>query len=296
MISHQLDRPLHLGATVGLHQVGRYDPTLRLGPGELWWATRTGTGPATLHVVFGDGLARAEAFGPGADDVLARVPGLLGQHDDPSPLVAHHRVVADAVHRFPGLRMSASGAVLHALVPAVLGQRVTGQEATRSWQDLCRRLGEPAPGPAEMLLPPDPARLAAQPAWWYHRLGIDRRRADTLRLVGARAVAIERQATRPIGDAAIALASLPGVGAWTVAEVASRAFGDPDAVPVGDYHLPNVVSWALAAEPRGTDERMLELLAPYAGQRGRVLRLLALAGQRAPVYGPRQAIVPVARL
>jgi 3-methyladenine DNA glycosylase/8-oxoguanine DNA glycosylase len=296
VISHELDRPLHLGATVGLHQVGRRDPTLQLAPGELWWATRLATGPATLHVVCTDAVALAEAFGPGADEALCRVPGLLGQHDDPGALVPQHPVVADAAHRFPGLRMTTSGALLHALVPAILGQRVTGQEATRSWQDLCRRLGDPAPGPAGMLLPPDPARLAAQPAWWYHRLGIDRRRADTLRLVGARAVAIERQATRPVRDASIALASLPGVGAWTIAEVASRAFGDPDAVPVGDYHLPNVVSWVFAGEPRGTDERMLELLAPYAGQRGRVLRLLALAGHRAPVYGPRQAIVPIARL
>jgi len=47
--------------------------------------------------------------------------------------------------------------------------------------------------------------------------------------------------------------------------------------PRGDLHLPHVVSWALAGERRGTDERMLELLEPYRGQRGRVVRLLMAA-------------------
>ena len=60
------------------------------------------------------------------------------------------------------------------------------------------------------------------------------------------------------------------------------ALGDADAVSVGDYHLPSLVSWALAGERRGTDERMLELLAPFAGHRGRVIRLLAGAGSSRP--------------
>ncbi len=57
-----------------------------------------------------------------------------------------------------------------------------------------------------------------------------------------------------------------------------------------------MVAWALAGEARGTDERMLELLEPYRGQRGRVLRLLELAGVRAPRYGPRMAPRRIERL
>jgi hypothetical protein len=49
------------------------------------------------------------------------------------------------------------------------------------------------------------------------------------------------------------------------------------------------VSWALAGEPRGTDERMLELLEPYRGQRARAIRLLETSGIGAPRYGPRMA-------
>ena len=46
-----------------------------------------------------------------------------------------------------------------------------------------------------------------------------------------------------------------------------------------------MVAWALAGEPRGTDERMLELLEPYAGHRGRVLRLLVMSGLAPPRAG-----------
>jgi hypothetical protein len=60
-------------------------------------------------------------------------------------------------------------------------------------------------------------------------------------------------------------------------------------VSVGDFHIPNLVSWALAGEPRGSDARMLELLEPYRGRRALVVRLLELSGMRAPRYGPRLA-------
>lgn len=68
------------------------------------------------------------------------------------------------------------------------------------------------------------------------------------------------------------------------------AMGDPDAVAVGDYHIPNTVSWALANEPRADDARMLELLEPFAGHRGRVTMLLKFGGISAPKYGPRLSL------
>ena len=77
--------------------------------------------------------------------------------------------------------------------------------------------------------------------------------------------------------------------------MARLGLGDPDAVSVGDFHLPNLVSWALAGEPRGTDERMLELLEPYRGQRGRVQRLLEAGGITAPRFGPRRPLRSIAR-
>ena len=67
-----------------------------------------------------------------------------------------------------------------------------------------------------------------------------------------------------------------------------------DAVSVGDYHLPNVVAWALASEARADDARMLELLEPYRGQRGRVIRLLEASGIGAPRFGPKMPIRSIA--
>jgi hypothetical protein len=52
----------------------------------------------------------------------------------------------------------------------------------------------------------------------------------------------------------------------------------------------------LAGEPRGDDARMLELLAPYAGQRGRVIRLLEAARIKIPRFGPRFAPMRIDRL
>jgi len=72
------------------------------------------------------------------------------------------------------------------------------------------------------------------------------------------------------------LRAIVGVGPWTAARIGLIALGDPDAVPIGDLHVPHLVTWALAGERRGSDERMLELLEPYRGHRARVLRLLML--------------------
>ncbi len=97
-------------------------------------------------------------------------------------------------------------------------------------------------------------------------------------------------------DAWKRLTALPGVGVWSAAEVAGRAFGDPDAVPIGDFHVPHIVSWALAGEPRADDARMLELLEPYRGQRGRVIRLLEAGGMHPPRFGPRMPLRSIAAI
>ena len=134
-----------------------------------------------------------------------------------------------------------------------------------------------------------PAVLAILPYHELHPLGIERRRADLLRLVCSRANRLEEIPGLPREAAYRRLRSLPGIGAWTAAEVMLRAVGDADAVSVGDFHLPNLVAYALAGEPRGDDARMLELLEPWRGQRARVIRLLELSGVRPPAFGPRYA-------
>ena len=134
---------------------------------------------------------------------------------------------------------------------------------------------------------PQPELLAGLPYYRLHAMGVERRRADLIRVVARNAARIESAATPEAAERV--LRAIPGIGPWTDAEVLRVAWGAPDAVSVGDYHIPNLVAWALAGEARADDARMLELLEPYRGQRGRVQRLLEASGVRIPRFGPRMA-------
>jgi endonuclease III len=286
---------LDLRQTLGPLQHGRGDPTTRVTAAEVWRATRTPDGPGTLRLWWEGDRLRRGAWGPGADWLLDRVPALVGAGDAPFDLPVPDEVVARALAAAPGLRIGRCDTLVHQIVPTVLAQRVTSIEAARAWWLLCRRLSGPAPGPAGLLLPPDPDVLARQPSWWFHPLGVERKRAETVIRCARRARGLERLVALDPVEAGARLGTIPGVGPWTVQSVLGPVLGDPDAVPVGDFHIPHSVCWAMAGEVRGSDERMLELLAPYAGQRGRVIRALLLAGWSAPKRGPRQRIQPIAR-
>lgn len=227
------------------------------------------------------------AWGPGGEWVLDRAPALLGAEDDPHGFHTDHPLVSRLHRRFPGLRISRSNAVFETLVPTVLEQKVTGFESRRAYRQLVLKLGEPAPGPSGLMLPPEPAAVAGTPYYELHVVGVERNRADTLRRVASRAHHLEQLLALPSAEAQRQLTLIRGVGPWTAAEVALIAFGDPDAVSIGDYHIPHQVAFALAGEERGTDERMLELLEPFRGQRGRVIRLITAAGLGPERKGPR---------
>ena len=268
---------------------GPPDPAMRFVDGGVLRATHTEQGPATLRVRFGAEEALAEAWGPGATVALERAPGLLGQLDEPSHLRPQHPLVRDLARRFAGVRMTRAGSVYEPLLATIIGQKVTSFEARRSYRLLLQRWGEPAPGPGGLLLPPAPEQLARLPYHVLHPLGLERRRADALRVAAGAARALQRLADERPAGLGPALASLPGIGAWSTAEVLRLVLGDPDAVSVGDYNLPNLVGWALAGERRADDARMLELLEPYRGQRARVVQLLELSGLYPPRRGPRLA-------
>ncbi len=259
--------------------------------GALWRAARTPEGPVTARFSKdGDGVA-VHAWGDGADWMTTAASGWIGA-DDSLDGFEPVGLILELHRRMPGLRIGRSGLVFDAIVPTVLAQKVTGKEAGRAWASLVRAFGEPAPGPPEagLVLPPSAEVLGALPYQDFHPHGVEMRRANVIRGLAAGARRLERAAVVPLPDAYAVLRSFPGVGPWTAAEVAGVALGDPDAVPVGDYNIPNMVAWALAGEARGTDERMLEMLAPNAGHRGRVIRLLEAAGMSAPRFGPRAPV------
>ncbi|WP_243740538.1 DNA-3-methyladenine glycosylase 2 family protein [Streptomyces sp. 8K308] len=280
---------------------GPYDPAFRAAAdGPLWRATRTPHGPATLRLTAGPaGVVAATAWGPGADWALDTLPALLGADDDPAAFVPRHPLVAESLRRHRGVRLARTGLVLESLIPSILEQRVTTEDAYRAWRLLLRRFGEPAPGPGAELglfVPPEPRTWALLPSWEWHLAGVDGKRSAAVVRAARLARRMEEAAAMPLPEALARLQAVPGIGPWTAAETLQRSNGAPDAVTVGDLHLPGTVGYALAGERDADDERMLELLAPYAGQRYRAARLILLAGVRPPRRAPRQRHARIARL
>lgn len=288
------DGPLDLGLVLGPLRRGPADPTFRAMPdGSVWRASLTPAGPGTLRVSAYGGAVRGEAWGPGADWLLDRLPEMVGAADDPSAFVPRHRLLAHARHRRPGLRLTRTGLVLESLIPSVLEQKVTTDEAYRAWRLLVRKFGEPAPGPAaggRLWVMPAPRTWALIPSWEWHRAGVDNKRASTI----LRAVRVAARLEEAVGmeprEARARLEVVPGIGPWTSAEAVQRSHGAADEVTTGDLHLPGIVGWALAGDRHADDALMLRLLEPYAGQRHRAARLILLSGAGPARRAPRMPV------
>ncbi len=287
--------------TLSVHGRGRSDPTFRADEtGAVWRTSLTPDGPATIQVighVSGDlpVMTRvvARAWGPGAAWLLDALPAALGRYDDADGFdPGAHPVLREVAARHPGLRLGRTGRLMEALVPAILEQKVVGLEAHRAWKSLLTRFGTPPPGPAPagMRVFPDARTWRRIPSWDWHNAGVEGVRAQTITRAASVAGSLERLLAGSSAEAGRKLRTIPGIGPWTSAETLQRAAGDPDAVSVGDYNLPKAVGWVLAGRQATDDAAMLELLAPYAGHRHRVTRLVELSGMGPPRRGPRMAV------
>lgn len=305
----ELDVDRTLTRTLARHRHGSSDPTTSIRADEMWHATHTPHGPATLRLRWRNDRApddaaaglQADAHGPGADWILRRVAGFTGDADRAIDAVDAPPVVRRALRDAAPRRFVASHNPYHQLLPVILAQRITAQQAIRQWHRLVRELGTPAPAspglrpPADLMAPPAPAVLSRTPLWSLHPLGIEQSRARSLVTVARHADRLwDWAADHPAESLSERLRLLPGVGPWTAASVARVTVADADTVIVGDYHFAHAVGWHLAGRPRSSDDEMVELLAPYDGQRGRVQAALVAMGP-APAFGPRQRIVSIAR-
>jgi 3-methyladenine DNA glycosylase/8-oxoguanine DNA glycosylase len=284
----RLVHPVDLRRTLFPLIRGSGDPTTRVDGRTIWRAARTADGPATVRLTqAGRHEIEAEAWGLGADRAIGEAaPGLVGALDDPNAFVPRDELLEGIWRDHRGVLLTRTDP-FPVLIAAILEQKVAGLEARAAWRELVLATSDPAPGDVGLRLPPDAERLASIPSWRLTKLGVVHRRAASLREAARHPKRIAALADASPEDARSFLEKLPGVGPWTIGEVCRLALGDPDAVSVGDYHLPHIVSWAFAGEPRGTDERMLELLEPYRGQRGRVEILLEASGISAPAFGPK---------
>lgn len=277
--------PLDLARTVLMQRRGYGDPTMCVDGSVIWRASRTPEGVATLALrEVSRGVIRGAAWGPGREWALAQLPALCGAQDDPGGFDAsRHPLIADAHRRNPGLRLSRTDLVFDALAASIIEQKVTNMQAFGAWRRILTWYGERAPGPTPrpMFAPPTIEGWRRVPSWAWHRAGLEPPQARTIVEAAARAASLERAA-----DLDRALASLRGIGPWTIAETRIRALGDPDAVSVGDFHLAHHVGYALTGE-RTDDAGMLELLEPWRGHRQRVIRLIYAAGRVEPRRGAR---------
>jgi 3-methyladenine DNA glycosylase/8-oxoguanine DNA glycosylase len=280
-----VDGPLDLALTMGLIGMSSRDPSFRVfGRNTVTFATNTPQGAASARFVHRDGVLAVDVWGAGGDHVLARARTLAGLHDRPLDFAPPHRALASLVRRYAGLRLTAGADPIEIAMRAVFGQRVTSDEARQSWWRFVRRHGDPAPGPLELMAPPRSAVVARLGRDSLLRVGLDLHRSRAL-------VALAREADRvraTLDDServAARLRTLPGIGPWTVGLVRHLAYGDASAVPLDDWHIGRDLCFALSGEERGNDTRMLELLAPFAGDEGRVWRLISAAG----IHHPRHA-------
>jgi 3-methyladenine DNA glycosylase/8-oxoguanine DNA glycosylase len=285
--------PVDVRRTLAPLHRGRADPTHQLdGDGALWRTSQMRTGPVSYRLSqLGLHEVHCAAWGPGAPELVAGLPDLLGGRDLADGFEPRHPLLAELAARLPGLRVPRTGRVVEALVPAVLEQKVTGAQAKAAFRRLVLRFGTPAPGPAPagMCVPPSPDVWRRVPSWEWHRAGVEPPRSRTICAAMRVADRLEETVGMPPSDAARRLLAVQGVGAWTAAEVAQRALGDTDALSVGDYHLAGFVGWALLGRPLD-DDGMVSLLEPWRPHRYRVVRLLECSGRTKPRFGARLTI------
>lgn len=284
--SVELSAPTDLRRCFHLHRFGPHDPSFQLEPGRLRQAVHTPEGPAAVELLGQGQRFEMRAIGPGARWFEGRGPALLGADDAPERFVPVCEAGRRLVRASPQLRLVRSASPVELLIGLVLQQRVTWTEAARTYRTLVTRYGQP--GPAGLTLPPTPRVWTEIPLSEWASLDVDRKRADTVRRVARLGGHLFPMLDASPEEVARKLATVTGLGPWTIQNFLGFGLAAPDAVPTGDYDLPHRVSMVFRGVPRSDDARMLQDLAPYAGQRWRILRLLHESGLSLARFAPKR--------
>jgi 3-methyladenine DNA glycosylase/8-oxoguanine DNA glycosylase len=282
MIHHALleIQPFDLHATFDMQLLGKFDPTGSRGEHSLRKIHLDGQGKLVVwRFTQTDTALEIETQG---DDgrLLAVMTRQFPLTDGVEAFAPEHPLLRRLHKGCRGMRFIRMPWPFEIAAGAVLQQRVRWQTAYTDFKRVALRWGAQTGAGCAF---PTSAQLAAVPLARLEAIGLDPKRARALHLL---ACADARHAfLHPRADPVHVnsrLLQIHGIGPWTAALVSGVAYGNPDAVPIGDLHIPSLVTSALAGEAEGTDERMLELLAPYAGHRFRVIRLLRWAARRVP--------------
>jgi 3-methyladenine DNA glycosylase/8-oxoguanine DNA glycosylase len=215
-----------------------------------------------------------------ADD---EVRAILALDDDPSIPLPPEDPLLQLPKKVRRFRLGRVPWVFEAAVQTVLHQRVSGAEAGRSWHRLCLKFGEKWGG---LNSAPSPRRILQLSSAEFASCGIESKRVLPVREAAFR-LSKKPSLKTPHDEIGKSMHACRGIGVWTEQYVRGHFLGDSDAVPLGDYALPNTVAYFFEGRRKGTDDEMLRLLAPYRGNRFRVLSWLEWSGAGPPRRGAR---------
>lgn len=266
--------------TFAIQRFGLYDPTASLARGVLRKAFASTHGACVVTVRRAKDAIEIEATGADEDDIAADMLEALATDDGYDSFSPAHPLLAKLHRTMPGLRLVRVPWRFDVAAVTILQQRVTVREALQQWRRIATRYGESV---GDLRAFPSALTVAQMESWKLEELGVDPKRTRAM-LVLARDVHRRDLFARGVDRERIrkTMLSLRGIGPWTTETVLGFGFGDPDALPLADLHLPHLVTWALAREKHGSDERMVELLEPVRGHRFRAVRLLLGAGITVP--------------
>ncbi len=274
---------LDLGRTFALQRFGLFDPTAELSARRVSKAFSSAHGTTVVDITLAPPCITFEASGADEAPTVADLDTSLQADDGYESFTPSNPLLAKLHRTLPGMRLLRVPWRFDVACCAVLQQRVTVREALQQWRRIVQRYGEVAPSRPALRAFPSAERIAGMASWRLEELGVDPKRTRAM-------IALAREVHRrdlfgnphDVARVRKIMRSIRGIGPWTTELTLGFGYGDPDALPVGDLHLPHLVTWALAREPRGTDARMEELLEPYRGHRFRVVRLLLAAGIAVP--------------
>lgn len=208
-------------------------PRLTAGVEQVADATYSRTiAGGVIHVARADDTALAltiDADEPGGVDLLAIVTNVRRMFDlDADPLTIDEHLARDpmlepVVRAHPGTRVAGGWDAFETAVRTVLGQQISVAAATTLAGRIATTYGKPLDAPHGALT---------------HRFPTPEALADAdLRSLGtttAQQRAIHALARADLNVGEPDLLALPGIGPWSAALIAMRAFGDPDAFPASD--------------------------------------------------------------
>ena len=265
--------PIHFARTFSLQRLGPYDPTADMQQHCFRKAFFFQGEPAALEICrAGETQLKVSAFGAHAEALAETTASGIRQEDHYKSFYTDDSGVLRLHRQLPGLRLLRVPWLYDMTCSAILQQRIRTVDAMRDWRRIAQKFG--APAPLGLRAFPSAEILAKVPRFELQAMGIDAQRSRTLLRFAQESRFLPLKPTMQFAELREHLQRIPGIGPWTTESVMGYGAGDTDAAIPGDLHLPHLVSYALAGEPKGSDERMMELLEPFRGHRFRIIRLL----------------------